>query len=87
MIWSDGNSPMNRLSAALAFIFTGGLLIFLSPYLVYEAVIKYLPWAVPIIVIPIYAVLSYGAFKTFWPHIIGKSGTTTQEEDEPNRRS
>jgi hypothetical protein len=31
--------------------------------------------------------LSYGAFKLFWPHIIGKAGTTTQEKDEPNRRN
>jgi hypothetical protein len=66
---------MNRLRAALAFAFTGGMLIFLSPYLVYKAAIKDLPWAVPMIVIPIYATLSYGAFKTFWPHIIRKSGT------------
>ena len=36
-------------------------------------------------VIPIYAVLSYGAFKRFWPQIIGKAGMTTQEKDEPNR--
>jgi hypothetical protein len=67
----------------LAFIVTGGLLIFLSPYLIYKAAIKDLPWTVPMIVIPIYAVLSYGAFKTFWPHIIGRGGTTTQEKDEP----
>ncbi len=78
---------MNRLRASLAFVFTGGLLIFLSPYFIYEAVVKHLPWAVPMIVIPIYAVLSYGAFKTFWPHIIGRSGTATQEKDEPNRRN
>jgi len=75
---------MNRLRASLAFVFSGGLLIFLSPYLVYKAVIKDLPWVVPMIVIPIYAVLSYGAFKAFWPHIIGKSKqpTTLDEQAE-----
>src|ERR1700692_1868023 len=34
--------------------------------------------AVPTIVIPIYAVLSYGVYKLCWPHITGKAGTTTQ---------
>jgi hypothetical protein len=86
MIWSGSNSPMNRLRATFGFIFSGGLLIFLSPYLVHQAVIKHLPWSVPTIAIPIYAVLSYGAFKLFWPHIVGKAGTTSQEKDEPNRR-
>jgi|HubBroStandDraft_6_1064221.scaffolds.fasta_scaffold800203_2 hypothetical protein len=76
---------MNRPRAVLAFIFAGGLLIFLSPYFIYEAVIKHLPWTVPMIVIPLYAVLSYGAFKTFWPHIIGRAGTTTQKKGEPDR--
>jgi hypothetical protein len=78
---------MNRLRASLAFVFTGGLLIFLSPYFIYQAVVKRLPWTVPIIVIPIYVVLSYGAFKTFWPHIIVKPGTPTLEKDDPNRLS
>jgi hypothetical protein len=87
MIWSDGNSQMNRLRASLAFVFTGGLLIFLSPYFIYEAAMKRLPWIVPVIVIPIYAVLSYGAFKAFWPHIIGKPGTTTPQKDEHNKRN
>jgi len=56
---------MNRLRASLAFVFTGGLLIFLSPYFIYQPVMKRLPWAVPMIVIPIYAVLSYGAAGSF----------------------
>jgi phosphotransferase system glucose/maltose/N-acetylglucosamine-specific IIC component len=86
MIWSC-DSPMNRLRATFGFIFSGGLLIFLSPYLIPEAAIKNLPWSVPMTVIPIYAGLSYGAFKLFWPHTIGKAGTTTQEKDEPNRRN
>jgi len=76
---------MNRLRATLGFIFSGGWLVFLSPYLIHEAVIKHLPWSVPMIAIPIYAVLSCGAFKLFWPHIIGKAGTTIQEKDELNR--
>jgi hypothetical protein len=78
-VWSGRPRPL----PVLAFIFAGGLLIFLSPYPVYEAVIKHLPWTVPMIVIPIYAVLSYGAFKTFWPHIIGRPGTNSQGKDEP----
>ena len=77
----------NESSARHGFIFSGGLLIFLSPYLIHEAAIKNLPWSLPIIAIPIYAGLSYGAFKLFWPHIIGKAGATTQEKDEPNRRN
>jgi hypothetical protein len=56
---------MNRARAVFGFISFGGLLIFLSPYVIYEAAVKRLPWSVPIIVIPIYAVLSYGAFKLF----------------------
>ena len=35
----------------------------------------------PIIVIPIYAVLSYGAFKLYWPRIIGRGGTPTQPKN------
>jgi hypothetical protein len=72
---------MSRLQAMFGFIFAGGLLIFLSPYLIHEAAIKHLPWSVPIIVIPIYAVLSYGAFKRFWPRIIGKGGTPRQPKN------
>jgi len=77
---------MNRLRAMFACVFSGGLLIFLSQYLIYEAVIKHLPWLVPTIVIPIYAVLSYGAFKNFWPPIIGRTGTTSQQEGDLNDR-
>jgi hypothetical protein len=35
---------MNRRRATLGFIFSGGLLIFLSPYLIHDALIKHLPW-------------------------------------------
>jgi hypothetical protein len=66
---------MNRARAVFGFISFGGLLIFFSPYFIHEAAVKHLPWSVLIIVIPIYAVLSYGAFKLFWPHIIGKPRT------------
>ncbi len=38
----------------LGFIFSGGLLIFASPYPIYEAVTKRLPWSIAIIAIPIY---------------------------------
>lgn len=73
---------MNRLHATLRFILSGGLLIFLSPYFIYEAATKQLPWSVPVIVIPLYAVLSYGAFKLFWPRIIGKTNTQKKEESK-----
>jgi len=62
-------TPVNRARATLGFIFTGGLLIFVSPYLICEAAAKRLPWSVPIIAIPIYALVSYGAFKVYWPRI------------------
>ena len=68
---------MNRLRATFGFIFFGGLLIFASPYLVREAALKHLPWSIPIIVIPLYALVSYGAFKRFWPRIIGRDGMPT----------
>jgi hypothetical protein len=74
---------MNRLHATYRFIISGGLLIFVSPYLIHEAVIKRLPWSVPMIVIPMYAVLSYGAFKVFWPRIMGKTGETSPEATKP----
>ena len=64
---------MNRLRPILRFVFSGGLLIFLTPYLVYRAATNRLPWLVAIIAIPLYAMLSYGAFKLFWPRIISKS--------------
>jgi hypothetical protein len=64
---------MKRLRALLIFIFSGGLLIFASPHFIHEAAVKQLPWSVPIIVIPIYALLSYGAFKVYWPRIIEKA--------------
>jgi hypothetical protein len=76
--------PISRLRAIFAFVFGGGLLIFLSPYIIHEAAIKHIPWSVPIIVIPMYAVLSYGGFKQYWPHIIGRTGTTSQKD--PNKR-
>jgi hypothetical protein len=73
---------MNRARAVLGFIFFGGLLIFLSPYFIREAAVKHLPWSVPLIVIPIYAVLSYGAFKSFWPRIVGKRRTGSGQNRE-----
>jgi hypothetical protein len=63
--------------AIIGFFFAGGLLIFNSPYLVYQAATKHLPWFIPMIVIPIYAVLSYGAYTLLWPRIIGRSITPT----------
>lgn len=71
---------MNRARAVFGFISGGGLLIFLSPYLIHEAAVKHIPWPVPIIVIPISAVLSYAAFKLFWPRIIGKTQTDNEQD-------
>lgn len=77
--------PMNRLRAILSFVYGGGLLIFASPYLIHEAAKKNIPWSVAIIAIPMYALLSYGGFKLFWPHIIGRAGTTAQKDlNKPN---
>jgi hypothetical protein len=75
------NSLMNRLHAIFAFISGGGLLILLSPYVMHEAAVRHLPWSVAIIVIPMYAVLSYAGFKLFWPRITGRAATTFQQKD------
>jgi drug/metabolite transporter (DMT)-like permease len=72
--------PINRLRAIFSFVSGGGLLIFASPYVIHEAAKKNVPWPVAIIVIPMYALLSYGGFKLFWPHIIGRNGTTSQKD-------
>jgi hypothetical protein len=61
--------PVSRLRAIFAFIFSGGLIIFASPYFIHQAVVKRVPCFVPLIVIPLYALLSYGAFKVYWPRI------------------
>ena len=72
--------PMNRLRAIFSFVSGGGLLIFASPHVIHEAAKKNIPWSVAIIVIPMYALLSYGGFKLFCPHIIGRAGTTAQKD-------
>jgi drug/metabolite transporter (DMT)-like permease len=72
--------PMNRLRAIFSFVSGGGLLIFASPYVIHEAAKKNIPWSVAIIAIPMYALLSYGGFKLFWPHVIGRAGTTAQKD-------
>src|SRR5882724_1070310 len=75
---------MTRYRAIVGFIISGGLLIVPSPYVIDMAITETVPWSVPIIVIPLYAVLSYGAFRMFWPFIVQKpagiaSGTGTQK--------
>ena len=87
IIRGSPNFPMNRLRAIFGFIFCGGLLIFVSPYLVREAAIKQLPWSIPIIVIPLYALLSYGAFKRFWPRIIGRNEMPTLSKNSHDKSS
>jgi len=76
---------MNRARAMFSFIISGGLLIFLAPYLVYEATTKQLPWSVAVIAIPFYALLSYGAFKLYWQRIFKRAeksadGSATSDE-------
>lgn len=76
---------MNRIRALFSFIVSGGLLILLAPYLVYEATTKQLPWSVAVIAIPIYALLSYGAFKLYGQRIFrraGKSADGSRTSDE-----
>jgi hypothetical protein len=63
---------MSRRRAILSFITCGGLLILASPQVIHLAIIKTIPWSVLIIVVPIYAFLSYAAFRVFWPHIAQK---------------
>lgn len=74
---------MNRARAMFSFIVSGGLLIFLAPYLIYEAATKRLPWAVTVIAIPIYALLSYGAFKLYWPRIVSRAGKSAHGGSTP----
>lgn len=80
-------TPMRRAGAIFIFIGSGGLLIFLSPYLTYEAAVKREPWFFPVIVIPIYAFLSYGAFKLYWPRIVGPDETSARPRTMPGERS
>jgi hypothetical protein len=72
---------MTRYRAIVGFIISGGLLIVLSPYLIDMAITKTVPWSVPIIVIPLYAVLSYGAFRRFWPYIVQKRQASPPERE------
>jgi len=77
---------MSRSRAIFRFIVCGGLLfIFGAPHLIHLAVIKTIPWSVPIIVIPVYAFLSYAAFRVFWPDIFPKrEGPSTGRELKRN---
>jgi len=76
---------MNRVRALFFFIVSGGLLIFVAPYLIYEAATKRLPWAVTVIAIPIYALLSYGAFKLYWPRIVSRVGKSAYGGSTPGK--
>jgi hypothetical protein len=77
---------MNRVRALFAFIVSGGLLTFLAPYLIYEAATKRLPWTVTVIAIPIYALLSYGAFKLYWPRIASLVGKSAYGSSTPGKQ-
>ena len=88
-IWNvppRGNTQ-TRFRALFSFISSGGLLILLAPYLIHEAAIKNLPWSVPIIVIPVYAVLSYGAYKLFWSRIVGRILASPPQDDNITRQN
>jgi hypothetical protein len=80
---STRRSLMNRLRAIFALISGGGLLIFLAPYVIHEAVIKHLRWSVAIIAVPMYAVLSYAGFKVFWARIMGRPVVTSFHSKDP----
>jgi len=69
--------PVIRWRVIANFIFRGGLLIVLAPYVIYMAATKAIPWVVAIIVVPAYAALSYGAFRTFWPYLFRKPEATS----------
>jgi hypothetical protein len=77
---------MKRVRAMFSFIVGGGLLIFLAPYLIYEAATKRLPWAVSVIAIPIYALLSYGAFKVHWRRIVSREGKSADGGSRPGEQ-
>jgi hypothetical protein len=80
-ILKPSGNTQTRFRALFSFISGGGLLILLAPYLIHEAATKHLPWSVPIIVIPISAVLSYGAYKLFWSHIVGRIAASPPQDD------
>ena len=70
-----------RFRALFFFISSGGSLLLLAPSLIHEAAIKGVPWFIPIIVIPLYAIISYGAYKRFWPGIAGRVVAPPQGDD------
>jgi hypothetical protein len=45
--------------------------------------VKKLPWPLAIFPIPVYALLSYGAYKAFWQSIVGRP----QKDAEQNRKN
>jgi hypothetical protein len=77
--------PMIPIRAILGFVFTGGLLVCLSPFLIHEASVKHLPWSVPMIVIPIYAALSYGAYKRLLRRFHPRAPSDAQRGNRPDR--
>jgi hypothetical protein len=68
--------PLARLRAIAGFVFSGGLLILLAPYVIYMASTKVIPWVVAIIAIPAYAILSYGAFRLLRAQLARKPAAT-----------
>jgi len=68
--------PLAHLRSIAGFVFTGGLLILLAPYVIYMASTKVIPWVVAIIAIPAYAILSYGAFRLLRAQLARKPAAT-----------
>ena len=77
---------MTHVRAMFSFIASGGLLMFLAPYLIYEVATKRLPWAVTVIAIPFYALLSYSAFKLLWPRIVSRAGKSAHGGSTPGEK-
>jgi len=85
----DSVSPVStdsRIRATFSFVASGGLLILLAPYLIHEAITRNIPWPVTVVAIPIYALLSYGAFKLYWPRIVSRRGKSAHGSTTPGEQ-
>lgn len=70
------------ITAIARFVFGGGLLILLAPYVVYMAATKVLPWSVAIIAVPAYAFLSYGAYQRLRTRLVRRQGAANSPINE-----
>jgi hypothetical protein len=60
---------MNRSRAIRYLVLFGIAWLGSIPWLIYLAASQQVPWWVPVVCAPIYALLFYGVWKTFWPHV------------------